>query len=154
VNKSYDTLTSNKGSYNTNTKTNTSTKTNASTNASYDTLTANKGSYNTNTKTNSSTNGSYNSKVEGSYNTKTTTDSNNTSWTITASVSNEDLSATVTGTPVSFNGGGSLTTGQVGFSGSSYSGFAGIQTTSINTGLGSVNQAATALSANADITFH
>ena len=73
--------------------------------------------------------------------------------TVTATVSNEDLSGSVTGitTSLTGHGGGSATTG--GITGSTYSGFAGIVTASNNTGIGSINQAATSIAANANVTF-
>ncbi|MCR6658507.1 MAG: hypothetical protein NVV72_03880 [Asticcacaulis sp.] len=48
---------------------------------------------------------------------------------------------------------GNLTTGNIVARGGSYANFSGVQTASSNTGIGSINQAATALSANANISF-
>jgi len=95
-----------------------------------------------------------------SVNTKTRTTT--TTTTITASLSLQDLDATVTGNTV--NGGGGATdglhpsgagivTGAISADGASYSNFAGVQTATNNTGLQSVNQAATGLAANANISF-
>jgi hypothetical protein len=93
-----------------------------------------------------------------SVNTKTETETT----TITASLSLQDLDATVTGNTV--NGGAGATdglhptgagivTGAISADGASYSNFAGVQTATNNTGLQSVNQAATGLAANANISF-
>ena len=49
--------------------------------------------------------------------------------------------------------GGSLRTGDISNSGGAFAGFAGIQTATYNTGFASTNQAATAISANANVTF-
>ena len=78
--------------------------------------------------------------------------------TITVSLTNQDLAASVTGSSVTLTGGdtgqsGDLTTGNIVARGGSYANFAGVQTASSNTGVGSINQAATALSANANISF-
>ncbi|OJU11222.1 MAG: hypothetical protein BGN86_10500 [Caulobacterales bacterium 68-7] len=70
-------------------------------------------------------------------------------------LSNQELNGSVSG--VSFRApsdeGSTFTTGDIRQDGGSYSGFAGVQTASLNTGLGSVNQASTSISANANITF-
>ncbi len=49
--------------------------------------------------------------------------------------------------------GGSLRTGDISNSGGAFAGFAGIQTATYNTGFAATNQAATAISANANVTF-
>jgi hypothetical protein len=94
--------------------------------------------------------------VSDSYN-DSSDNSTNSSVTY-ASLSNQDLEASVTGASVNFNGdsddrAGVVTTGDISASGGSYANFAGIQTASSNTGVGSINQAATAVSANANISF-
>lgn len=82
--------------------------------------------------------------------------SNNTT-TLTMTLSNQDLSASVTGTQVSFAEGdeqnGRLRTGEITYGGGAFANFAGVQTSSQNTGVGSINQAATSLAANSGITF-
>jgi hypothetical protein len=61
----------------------------------------------------------------------------------------------VTGASANLGGGGggtqNVATGAI--AGSTYNGYAGIQTASMNTGLNSVNQAATSIAANANVTF-
>ena len=49
------------------------------------------------------------------------------------------------------DGHNSARTGDI--AGSTYSGYAGVQTASINTGISSVNQAATSIAANANVSF-
>lgn len=75
--------------------------------------------------------------------------------TVTATVSNQDLSGTVSGNSVHVatgeHGDKSATIG--GITGSTYNGFAGIQTASMNTGLNSLSQSATSIAANANVTF-
>jgi hypothetical protein len=65
------------------------------------------------------------------------------------------LSATVTGNHTDmangWRGEKNASTGAIG--GSTYSGYAGIQTASMNTGISSVNQAATSIAANANVSF-
>jgi len=75
----------------------------------------------------------------------------------TTSLSNQALDGAVSGIDVAFgapeDGGdqnGALTTGDVNAGGAA---FGGVQTASYNTGVGALNQAATSLSANANITF-
>ena len=84
-------------------------------------------------------------------------DSNNTSNTYnttTTTLSTQTLDATVTGTTVTFEGdAGGYATGAISYDGGSFASFAGIQTSGTNSGVGSLNQAATALSANANISF-
>jgi hypothetical protein len=85
----------------------------------------------------------------------TTNTTTNTTLNVTATVSNEDLQGSVSGVFIkagdTFHGDGTATTG--GIAGSTYNGFAGIQTASSNTGLASVNQAATSIAANANVSF-
>ena len=73
--------------------------------------------------------------------------------TITATVSNQDLDGSVSGVSASVDGrhSGGAATGAI--AGSTYTSFAGIQTASLNTGQNSVNQAATSIAANANVTF-
>lgn len=118
-----------------------------------------------------------NSKIEHSYNTNDSynaTDSYNTdnsvndsfndnsshdTWNVRVSLNYQDLYASVSG--VGFDqsedndGGqhGHITSGDISQSGGAFAGFAGIQTVSNNTGMGSIGQAATAVSANANVTF-
>ena len=74
---------------------------------------------------------------------------------MTATVSNETLSGNVTGVFTALgdthSGNTSARTGDI--AGSTYSGYAGVQTASTNTGISSVNQAATSIAANANVTF-
>ena len=75
------------------------------------------------------------------------------SFTIYKVSSDQSLSSTVTGNSVTAawpGSGGAINTGAISLT---ESGFAGVQTASNNTGLNSVNQAATAIAANANITF-
>ena len=69
----------------------------------------------------------------------------------------QQLEASVSGVGIdqstSEDNDGQVNTGAIEASGGSYANFAGIQTASNNTGVGSVNQAATAVSANANISF-
>lgn len=78
---------------------------------------------------------------------------NSTTATYTA-VSTQTLSGAVTGAPVTNNGGdtatNSITTGNASFDGAA---FGGIQTANANSGINSLGQAATSLSANANISF-
>ena len=98
-----------------------------------------------------------NTSMRDSGNTDSHANSNNNSSTnslaLTLTVSNEDLSATVTGAPVSFTKSGTLTTGAISYGGSAFANFAGIQTASLNSGVGSSVQAATSLAANANVAF-
>ncbi len=99
------------------------------------TLTSNRDSGNTDSHANSNNNSSTNS------------------LDLTVTVSNQDLNSTVTGAPVSFKKGGTLTTGAISYGGSAFANFAGIQTVSLNSGVGSSVQAATSLAANANVSF-
>ena len=51
------------------------------------------------------------------------------------------------------NQNGQLTTGNISIDGASFAAFAGVQTASFSTGLGALNQSATSLAANANISF-
>jgi len=90
-----------------------------------------------------------NSGNDSSTHTKTT----NVALTVT--VSNEDLQGSVSGVFIaagdSHHGNGQSSTGLI--NGDTYSGFAGIQTSSQNTGIASLNQAATSIAANANVSF-
>jgi hypothetical protein len=87
--------------------------------------------------------------------------SKNTTTTISVSkpdssvhtMSTEALNGTVSGISITNNSnpGTALATGAI--AGSTYTSFAGIQTSSLNTGLASINQAATSIAANANVTF-
>ncbi|MFI4967039.1 MAG: hypothetical protein ACHP9T_16940, partial [Caulobacterales bacterium] len=48
---------------------------------------------------------------------------------------------------------GTFTTGAISIAGGSFANFAGVQSASFNTGLGSLNQAGTSMAANANISF-
>jgi hypothetical protein len=75
-------------------------------------------------------------------------------WTV--SLSNQDLTSSVTGSSIYMGGNrqsGSVNTGAVSYSGSAFANFSGVQTVSNNTGIGSAAQAATSLAANANIAF-
>ena len=91
--------------------------------------------------------------MDDSYN----TDNSSTTWNVHLSLTNQDLDATVSGQSFAAGGSdhhiGSLTTGNIGQDGGAFAGFAGIQTVSNNTGMGSIGQASTAVSANANVTF-
>ena len=98
------------------------------------------------------------SSTESSVKTISTDNSNQGNLTLTFSgpLSAQIMSATVTGVSVNLGGNterpGVLTTGDVSSgNGSGY--FAGIQTASLNTGVGSANQASTSLAAVGNITF-
>ncbi len=65
------------------------------------------------------------------------------------STSRQDLSGTVTNNTVRRPG----STGGISFNGGAFSGFGGINTAGMNTGLNSLNQAATSISANANVSF-
>lgn len=69
-------------------------------------------------------------------------------------VSDQDLRATVSGVAVNATSTfdpARVRTGDI--AGSTYTSFSGIQTASLNTGLASVNQAASSIAANANVTF-
>ncbi|MGZ5985385.1 MAG: hypothetical protein ACXWK7_10625, partial [Caulobacteraceae bacterium] len=93
--------------------------------------------------------------VGGDYISKSNYDNGAKTWNTYKVSSDLSLSSTVSGNSVTagavpLSGGGSISTGGVSLS---ESGFAGVQTASNNTGLMSVNQAATSIAANANITF-
>lgn len=165
VDDSFNTKVDNDDSYNTkienddsyNTKIDDSYNTDNSTNTKVD------DSYNTDNSVDNSVDidDSFNTKVDDSYNTKVddsyNTDNSTTTWNVHLSLTNQDLDATVSGQSFAAGGSdhhiGSLTTGNIGQDGGAFAGFAGIQTVSNNTGMGSIGQAATAVSANANVTF-
>ncbi|MGZ9080526.1 MAG: hypothetical protein ACXW2A_19575, partial [Burkholderiales bacterium] len=93
---------------------------------------------------------SYNTSVEDSYN----SDSSRTHLALSL----QFLNASVSDIRINDenNGGaqnGDVDTGAIRQQGGAFAGFAGIQTVSNNTGLASVGQAATSISANANVTF-
>ena len=103
-----------------------------------------------------------NSKIEDSYNSDSSmNDSNNdnsdnSTTNIRVSLSLQELNANVSGFEFDVGGGhkdGRLRTGDISNSGGAFAGFAGIQTANYNTGFAANNQAATAISANANVTF-
>lgn len=132
--------------------------------ASNNTLTKNVTAHSNNTKnvTAHSNNTSTKNVTAHSNNTKTltftkTTNVNKT-FNIDKRIVNADQTLSATVTNISFTGHGgqdqrSLNTGAVSWSGGAYQGFGGIQTESVNSGFGSLGQAATMVSANADVTF-
>jgi hypothetical protein len=153
----------------TNTKESNNTIASNNTKTSTDNSLHNKDSNNTKTYTDSSTNTKESNNTIASNNTKTwtdssvhTKDSNNTDNSVhtkTTTVSKQELDGEVSGISVSFTpglesdppgAGDTLTTGNIDSSGSAFS---GVQTASLNTGIGSLNQAATSLAANANISF-
>lgn len=131
------------------------------------------------TKTSTELENSQNTKVIDSYNTEvktrdshnlSTEDSHNfrdshnvTTTTKTFNISNQDLDGSVSNIQFSRSGeqegngadpdNRSINTGGVSWNGNAFLGMAGIQTTSTNTGFGSLNQTATMVSANANVTF-
>jgi hypothetical protein len=90
---------------------------------------------------------SYNSRVEDSYN----TDSSITTMVITSM----ELDAFVTHIETNAVGfkEGEIETGSIAIDNGALANFGGINTSSMNSGIGSANQAATAVGANANITF-
>lgn len=109
-----------------------------------------------------------NSKVDDSYNSDSSTNdsnndnSDNSRTNIRVALSIQNLEASVSGFEFDVGGGGhgrrdddggSLRTGDISNSGGAFAGFAGIQTATYNTGFAATNQAATAISANANVTF-
>ena len=92
------------------------------------------------------------SSIHDSYN----DNSDNSTTNIRVSLSMQELSANVSGFEFDVGGGhhdGKLRTGDISNSGGAFAGFAGIQTANYNTGFAANNQAATAISANANVTF-
>ena len=96
---------------------------------------------------------SYNSSIEDSYN----TDNSQTHLALSVQVLNSSISdiGVNMGDAGLFAGdaNGDINTGAISQSGGAFAAFAGIQTVSNNTGLASSGQAATAISANANVTF-
>ena len=80
-------------------------------------------------------------------------DSSTKVFTITATVSNQDLSGTVTDNSATLGGSESIPAQTGAITGNTYTSFAGIQTANNNTGLNSLGQAATSIAANANVTF-
>jgi hypothetical protein len=111
--------------------------------------------------------GSGNATTGGSANNTKTWDNNNNQSknysdshanssvnTITATVSNQDLSGSVSDIRVKFDGQNTTSGAATGaITGNTYTSFAGIQTANSNTGIGSLGQAATSIAANANVTF-
>jgi len=120
-------------------------------------------SFNDNSQTDSNNDNSTNLDVAvaDSFNDNSMNDSNNdnsdhSTTNIRVALSLQDLNASVSGFSFNVGGeddGGSLDTGDISNSGGAFAGFAGIQTVTYNTGFASNNQAATAISANANVTF-
>lgn len=102
---------------------------------------------------------SYNATDSYNDNSDNSDNSNNSTNTLNVRValSLQDLDATVSGIDFTagsdHHDGGSINTGDIVNDGGAFAGFAGIQTASNNTGFASNNQAATAISANANVTF-
>jgi len=96
---------------------------------------------------------SYNSSIEDSYN----TDNSQMHLALSVQVLNSSISdiGVDMGDAGLFGGdaNGDINTGAISQSGGAFAAFAGIQTVSNNTGLASSGQAATAISANANVTF-
>lgn len=126
-----------------------------------DNSTHNKNSNNDNRDYDVDIDDSFNSKIDDSYNSDSSTNdsyndnSDHSSWRISLSV--QDLDANVSGFDFDVGGShgkaGELKTGDISNSGGAFAGFAGIQTANYNTGFAANNQAATAISANANVTF-
>lgn len=162
---SFNTKTDYEDSFNDNSKTDVddsyNTKVDDSYNTDNSTNTKVDDSYNTDNSVDNSVDDSFNTKVDDSYNTRVddsfNTDNSTTNWNIRVSLTNQDLDATVSGQSFAAGGSdhhiGTLATGNIGQDGGAFAGFAGIQTVSNNTGMGSIGQAATAVSANANVTF-
>src|SRR6185295_4680623 len=117
---------------------------------SVNTRTENKDSYNTDESVRNVD--SYNTENRDSYNTSNETRTyNDDSTTVLTSM---DLEANVSNVSIHAEGGTNKSeTGSIRFDNGAFTNFAGIQTSSTNTGLGSANQAATAVGANANVTF-
>ena len=103
---------------------------------------------------------SYNSDASVDYEDSFNTDNSTTTTNLDLRVvlSSQDLQGSVSG--ISYNSGGgdgsdqdNLTTGAISWSGNAHQATAGITTESVNTGFGSLNQASTMVSANANVTF-
>jgi len=107
--------------------------------------------------TDNSVEDSFNSEIKDSYNTRTDNDHsfNTDSSTTTTVLTAMELSANVTDIDVdahSFKD-DALATGDVSIDNGALANFGGINTSSMNSGIASANQAATAVGANASITF-
>lgn len=121
--------------------------------------TNNEDSYNTDNSV--SNEDSYNTdnsvEIADSYNTDTDIDDsfNTDSSTTTMVVTSMDLAAVVTDITVDAHGfkEGEIETGSIAIDNGAMANFGGINTASMNSGIGSANQAATAVGANANITF-
>lgn len=93
--------------------------------------------------------------VEDSFN----TDNSQHNFNLRVSLNHQELSANVSDVSVDMSeadrgaNNARLRTGDIRQNGGSFAGFAGIQTVSNNTGLASIGQAATAVSANASVNF-
>jgi hypothetical protein len=129
------------------------TKTNTETNTKV--IDSNNSTNKVNDSYNLSTEDSHNLSTEDSHNVKTTT------ITKTYNISKQELDGSVS--DISFTGSSegngadpdnrSINTGGVSWNGNAFLGMAGIQTSSTNTGFGSLNQTSTMVSANANVTF-
>lgn len=103
---------------------------------------------------------SYNSDASTEYEDSFNTDNSTTTTNLDVRLvlSAQQLQGSVSG--ISYNSGGgdgsdqdNLTTGAISWSGNAHQATAGITTESVNTGFGSLNQASTMVSANANVTF-
>lgn len=120
-------------------------------------------SFNTDNSQDNSTNTNLELGVSDSFNDNSVNDSGNDNSTnigdIRVSLNMQELSANVSDLSFDMSEDGQgpqnarIRTGNINQSGGAFAGFAGIQTVSNNTGMASVGQAATAISANANITF-
>lgn len=125
-------------------------------------------SFNSETDVDDSYNSDSSTEVDDSYNSDSSTENedsfntdnstNTTNLDLRVVLSSQDLQGSVSG--ISYNSGGgdgsdqdNLTTGAISWSGNAHQATAGITTESINTGFGSLNQAAAMVSANANVTF-
>src|SRR5690606_36640172 len=83
----------------------------------------------------------------------------NSQWNFRVSLNNQELSANVSDLSFDMSEDGDgpqtarLRSGDVNQNGGAFAGFAGIQTVNNNTGLASIGQVATGVSANANVTF-
>lgn len=98
-------------------------------------------------------------KYEDSFNSKTVTETKTNNINKYSVHDDQSLSANVSGNSfddTNNDGNGSsngVSTGSISWNTGALQGFGGIQTQSVNTGLGSINQAATSVAANANVTF-
>lgn len=115
-------------------------------------------SYNSTDNSDNSTTDSWNTDASDNSD-NSVNDSYNDSSTHRTSLTTQTLTASVTGTAVSFaapvtgDQNGAFETGDVAHSGDSFSGSAGVHVNGSNTGFATNIQAASGISANADITF-